>query len=120
MARTDIVATDPNGQVISAWETDDNGAHRLKDGAPELYDDSVVSDGPDAGGAWEPDESAAPDVIREFLAASMDEERKALAKLLKYESKVQPTLDNLRGSYEQHRDRTQRLYALATRGLARL
>jgi hypothetical protein len=120
MARAQLTATTTDGEVLSTWETDDSGAHTPdpSETGDTLPSENEAGDGPEE--TDEPDETSDPNAVREFLAASMDEERKALSKLMKYAAKVQPTLTELQESYENHRARTARLYALATHGLARI
>jgi hypothetical protein len=60
------------------------------------------------------------ETIREFLTASMDQERASLRKLMKYLEKHGDTIRVLRTEYEAHQSRTARLYKLATRGLVSL
>jgi hypothetical protein len=59
------------------------------------------------------------DTVRDFLTVSMAREAKALNKLMRYVVRVKPQLAEMQKEYVDSRERTQRLYALATRGLAR-
>jgi alkanesulfonate monooxygenase SsuD/methylene tetrahydromethanopterin reductase-like flavin-dependent oxidoreductase (luciferase family) len=56
--------------------------------------------------------------IRDFLAASQDQEAKLLKKLTAYEQKHGEKLRELRGAYVSARNRTQRLFSRAFDGLA--
>lgn len=116
-----------NSAVADTANERDNAEEWVGD--PMLAEDRIPDDDPGmqptaedmpADGLEGGDLPTDPEAVREFLAASMDEERKALSKLMKYAAKVQPTLTELQVAYEGHRDRTARLYALATRGLARI
>lgn len=60
-----------------------------------------------------------PHALREFLASSMQQESKALRKLMTFVGRIEPKLSKLQEDYAGHRERTARLYSLATRGLVR-
>lgn len=120
MPRATITATTTDGAELVSWDTDENGEH-----GPDLYTAEDITDTAKgqaiiASLIDEPDETSDPSAVREFLAASMDEERKALTKLMRYLERHGDNIKDLRSAYEGHQSRTARLYKLATRGLVNL
>jgi hypothetical protein len=116
-----------NAAVTQENGTDPSGIHQgdtltivdTGDGGGYAVDETDVSEVPGDQDADIDEVISSGDImaVQEFLAASMDNERKSLRKLLKLQSRLMPALLAAREEYLADRARTARLFDVATSGL---